>query len=317
MKLPTAIDPIDFDERYRRRLEVWGEAIQEVCAAGGIPFGEPAAFADGSNLVASVGDRYVVKIFPPFHRHQWESEHRVLAHLNGRVDVPIPELFASGVREDGWTYVILSKLPGVTLENVWPSCSRREKADLLARIGAIMAEVHAVPVVDLRDLEPAWDGFLVRQVAGCRARHERLGMPRWFIEGVEAFVEEALPRLPASFEPVVLTGEYTPFNLLVERDGDRWRISGMIDFGDAMVGYREYDLLGPSVFLAGGEPELLRSLLRGYGYADSQLDDDLRRRLMLLQVLHRYSNFRSQVRIDGWESRAASFEALQDVVFRL
>lgn len=309
------IDPIDFDERYRHQLEVWEEAVQEVCAAGGVRFGEPAAFADGSNLVASVGDRYVVKIFPPFHRHQWESEHRVLAHLNGRVDVPIPELIASGVREDGWTYVILSKLPGVTLEAVWPSCSHRERADLLARIGAIMAEVHAVSVGDLRDLEPAWGGFLARQVAGCRARHERLGMPRWFIEGVEAFVKEALPLLPSAFEPVVLTGEYTPFNLLVERGGEGWTISGMIDFGDAMVGFREYDLLGPCVFLAGGDPALLRSLLRGYGYADSQINDDLRRRLMLLLVLHRYSNLRAQVRIPGWESLVGEIQSLRALIF--
>lgn len=317
MRLPTAIEPTDFDECYRLQLDLWMEAVQEVCAAGGIPFREPAAFADGSNLVASVGDRYVVKIFPPFHRHQWESEHRVLAHLNGRVNVPIPELIASGVREDGWTYVILGKLPGVTLENVWASCSHREKADLLARMGAIMAEVHTVPVGDLRDLDPEWGGFLARQVAGCRARHERLGMPRWFVEGIQTFVEEALPLLPSVFEPVVLTGEYTPFNLLVEREGEMWTISGMIDFGDAMVGHREYDLLGPCVFLAEGDPNLLRSLLRGYGYSEPQINDDLCRRLMLLQVLHRYSNFRFQVRIHDWESRAASFEALQAVVFRL
>ena len=314
VRLPAAIDPTDFDERYRLDAGQWMGAIREVCESHGITFLEPAAFGDGSNLVVAVGQR-VVKIFPPFHRHQWESEHRVLARLGGRVDIPIPELVASGEREDGWTYVILSRLPGVTLERVWPDCSLAEKADLLALIGEMMAEVHSVPVGDVANLEPAWGGFLAGQVARCRARHERLGMPRWFVEGVEAFVEEAMPMLPSAFEPVILTGEYTPFNLLVEQGGGRWGFSGMIDFGDAMVGFREYDLLGPIVFLGEGEPELIRSLLRGYGYEDSQLDEGLRRRLMLLQVLHRYSNFRVQVRIDGWESRAASFEALTGLLF--
>jgi hygromycin-B 7''-O-kinase len=108
----------------------------------------------------------------------------------------------------------------------------------------------------------------------------------------------------------LLTGEYTPFNLLVERRGDSWELSGMIDFGDAMVGYREYDLLGPSVFLGEGDPGLIGALLQGYGVADPAA---LVRRLMVLQVLHRFSH-PSQLRVPGWE-RARSIEELERLIW--
>ena len=63
---------------------------------------------------------------------------------------------------------------------------------------------------------------------------------------------------------VLLTGEYTPFNILAQRDATGRQLTGMIDFGDAMVGPRAYDFLGPSMFSCAGEPLLVAALLRGY-----------------------------------------------------
>ena len=318
MTLPSHIDPAAFDEHYRLQPVLWQEAILETCARHGIPADRIRAFADGSNLIAAVDDQYVVKIFPPFHRHQWESEYRVLQVLNGRLTFPIPELIASGERTDGWFYVILSLVPGVSLEDVWANLTLSEKSVLLEQIGKMMAEVHAVPVpTQLESLEPHWTDFLARQITGCRERHRKLKLPAWFMAGLEEFVQQALPLLPFAPESVILTGEYTPFNLLVMNTSGLWHISGMIDFGDAMIGYREYDLLGPGLFLCEGNRELLQCLLRGYGYSDVQVDQDLRRRLMLLAVLHRYSNFPVQLRIPGWRERAKSIEELEELIWPL
>ena len=66
---------------------------------------------------------------------------------------------------------------------------------------------------------------------------------------------------------MILTGEYIPENFLLSRDGSGWRLSGLIDFGDVMTGRGEYDLLGPSVFMAGGMPRRVRSLFEGFGYS--------------------------------------------------
>jgi hygromycin-B 7''-O-kinase len=116
-RFPSGLDPVAFDERYRLDVEGWRPAVQELCAEHGVRADPFEPFADGSNLVAAVGGTAVVKVFPPFHRNQWESEHRVLAHLGGRLSIPIPRLIAAGDRPDGWSYVILGRLAGATLES--------------------------------------------------------------------------------------------------------------------------------------------------------------------------------------------------------
>ena len=140
-------------------------------------------------------------------------------------------------------------------------------------------------------------------------------MPIWFLREVETFVQQNLPLLPSDFRSVILTGEYTPFNLMAEPGKSGWQLSGMIDFGDAMVGYREYDLLGPSLFLAQGNPDFIRSLFLGYGYSLAELTPELRRRLMLLQILHRYSNFETQLRIPGWKVKVQSVSELGQLIW--
>ena len=98
---------------------------------------------------------------------------------------------------------------------------------------------------------------MARQIAGCRAGTSASDCRRNFsTAGRSAVDAEALVALDAP--PVILTGEYIPENFLSCDDGD-WRLSGLIDFGDVMTGRGEYDLLGPSVFMAAGMPGRVRA----------------------------------------------------------
>jgi hygromycin-B 7''-O-kinase len=127
-------------------------------------------------------------------------------------------------------------------------------------------------------------------------------------------LKEAEKIIPSDFKAVILTGEYTPFNLMTDRRTDH-ALTGMIDFGDTMIGYHEYDLLGPSVFLCEGNPVLVQSLLHGYGYLKNDINPSLRRRLMTLQILHRYSNFNSQLRIPDWQHKVHSILQLEQLIW--
>lgn len=316
MELPQDIDPQEFDETYRTTPQLWLAAVTETCSMHGLPTHPQRAFSDGSNLVAAVAEHFVVKLFPPFHRHQWESERRFLEAVPGnRIPITVPTLLASGIRPDGWPYVIVSLLAGTSLESVWHTFTHREKARALEAIGTVIAAVHTLSPGDLRTLSPQWAPFFAAQMAGCRARHVRLGLPEHLLRGLDAFLQDALPTLPTQFTPRILTGEYTPFNLMAQQGSDGWVLSGMIDFGDVMVGPGEYDLLGPSVFLAEGDRELVRALFRGYGLADGVLTGESRRRLLALLLLHRYSNLNFQVRIPDWQSRAGSLDELAQLIW--
>lgn len=315
MLLPTNLSPLDFDTRYRLESQAWLPAIVDLCHQHGLSSTNLIPFVDGSNLIVSVADEFVIKVFPPFHRNQWESEYRALRRFwTDDVLIPIPRLVQYGEREDRWTYVILSKLPGVTLESIWPELTIAGKIACMERIGTIMARVHSVPVGELYDLDPPWEPFLHGQMSQCKARHERLKMPEWFLREVENYVATNHSLLPTE-APVILTGEYTPFNLLANQIDGQWQITGMIDFGDVMVGFREYDFLGACLFLGEGNASLIDALFRGYGYASPRMDDMLRRRLLLLALLHRYSNLRAQIRIDNWLSRVNTLTDLERLIF--
>lgn len=314
MQLPINISTTEFDNVYRLQPEKWSEAIREVCVEHGIAFERFKTFGkDGSNLLGSVQDRYIIKIFPLFHRHQWESERRVLRHLwKNDLKIPIPEFFAEGERADGWTYLILSKIPGQTLEQAWPSFNQTEKTLFLHEIGRMMSLVHSLPVGDLHDLEPEWNSFIQKQISGCYERQKRLGAPAWLLSGLNEYLEKNHAYLPKG-ESVILTGEYTPFNLMVDGEPGKWKMSGMIDFGDAMIGCRDYDLDGPLLFLCEGNKQLVDALLTGYGYPKTELSV-FRKRMMLITLLHRYSNLNSQICIPGWQTRVSSIEELEALI---
>ena len=51
-----------------------------------------------------------------------------------------------------------------------------------------------------------------RQIAGCRARHTRLGLPQKFLDGFDELLRDAATLIPLDRPPVILIGEYIPEN---------------------------------------------------------------------------------------------------------
>ncbi len=316
MQLPSNLTIQEFDQSFRLKPELWRAAVIECCDKHDLASEDLVAFSEGTNLVASVNGSHIVKIFPPFLKHQWESEHRVLNHLKGKLTTAIPELLAAGKRSDGWHYVIVTKLEGTTFEGVWHQFTLSEKEKILRQVGQIMKSVHQVDVGELKSLKPEWSEFLKIQKENVFDRHRKLKMPNWFLNELPQFINSYQELIPSHFQPVILTGEYTPFNLMTDVIKNS-AVMAMIDFGDAMIGYPEYDLLGPSLFMAEGKSELVYALFDGYGLSVKQINEEFRHRLMVLAVLHRYSNLHVQIRIPDWENRACNLLDLEKLIWPL
>ncbi len=315
MILPDISDYNEFNTHYRLQPDSWKEAAEAIGAKHGITIYDFKAYPEGSNLVASLNDDLIIKIFPPFHIHQWESEYNVLGFLQNKLTISLPALIAYGMINNNWTYIIITKLPGLQLENVWSKCAFENKISILSKIGAVMKEVHSLETNELSEIEPEWHNFFKHQLIKCKERHRKNGMPDWFLTQVEHYVTTYIYLLPKYPKLVILTGEYTPFNLLVQLSHDNWEITGMIDFGDAMIGYREYDLLGPLLFLCEGKTILIQTLFEAYGYRKEEMNMKLRRRLLLLAILHRYSNLKEQIRISGWQDNVSNFDELEQIIW--
>lgn len=102
---------------------------------------------------------------------------------------------------------------------------------MLRTIGRLAAEVQTLPLGPLPALAPHWADFLQGQHERCHARQQRTGLPTHLLAQLEAFLRGPVPEGP----DVILTGEYTPFNLLHRGRG----LSAKFDFGDGPVGPRE------------------------------------------------------------------------------
>jgi hygromycin-B 7''-O-kinase len=309
--LPSFSDVGAYDA-WRTDASRWLPAAAGIARAHALP-APSHAFARGTNLVAALGDALILKIYPPLLRHQFVSERAALTLLAGRLSIAIPQIVAESER-DGWPYLVITRLTGTVANEIWPDLSEAEKERVIGRLGAVIAQVQRVPVGALSALEPRWEDFIPRQIAGCRARHERLGLPRHFLDGLDDFLRDAASLIPLNPQ-VILTGEYVPENLVLSREPDGWHLAGLIDFGDVMTGFGEYDLLGPSVFMTAGIPARVAALLRGYGYGDADLTLALRRRLMLLMLLHRFSDPVRHIQIENWQQKAGNLAELERLIW--
>jgi hygromycin-B 7''-O-kinase len=260
-------------------------AALDIARSHGLPHRNPHLFATGTNLVVALDDGLILKIFPPALRNQFISERLSLSQLRGT--------------------------------EAWPALPEDQKERILAQIGETIAEVQRVPLDGLSEIEPRWDQFIAQQISGCRARHERLGLPRKYLDGLDDLLRDVPSLIPLDAPPVILTGEYIPQNFLLSQQNSGWRLTGLIDFGDVMTGWGEYDLLGPSAFMTAGMPRRVRSLFEGFGYSKGDMNPALQRRLMALLLLHRASDPVRHICIEGWQQRAGDLLELQQLLWPL
>jgi hygromycin-B 7''-O-kinase len=306
----------DFEayKAWRADTSQWLPVALDIAHGHGLPTASPHIFATGTNLVIGLGDELILKLFPPFFRAKFLSERSSLALLRGKLGIAIPEIVFEGER-DRWPYLVMTRLPGILGSEAWPALPEDQKERVLGEIGAVIAEVQRVPVGELSLIEPRWDQFIAEQMASCRARHIRLGLPQKFLDGLDDLLREVPALIPLDRPPVMLTGEYIPENFLLSRDGANWRLSGLFDFGDVMTGLGEYDLLGPSAFMAAGKPRRVLSLFEGFGYSAAHVDATLKRRLMALTMLHRASDPIRHICIEGWQDKVDDLFELQDLIW--
>lgn len=298
--LPQDLNVQAFDA-FHDDPAAWHGAMDALVRAQGWT-GDWQPAGEGTVLVALLGREQVLKLYPPFLRDHWAFERGLLARLHGRLSVPTPELLASG-EEQGWAWTRMTLLPGRLLEGHWQHLDEPLREALLRQLGQLVNEVHALPVGEQAQLALPWPAFLAQQCAAVLARHQRVGLPAHLLAELPAFLDGPLPSGP----DVLLTGEYTPMNLLIDDAGS---LCGMFDFGDGLIGPRPYDWLGPLTFLAAGRRARVQAFFDGLGEAPPDPAT-----LMRLLLLHRYSHLGIQLRdVPGWE-REPSLAALARRVF--
>jgi len=308
---------INTNEEYEKfkldNSEFFKKIALEIVTQHHLP-NERLSLFEGTNIVFSHGKSRVIKIFPPLHKSHFDNEVLTMKHLHHKLSVITPTIESVG-EIDHWPYIVMSQLEGTLLEGLWEKLDHSNKIIIIRELGSLIREVHSLPTEGLEDIDCHWKEFISKQLKQCVARHKETGLPDILLQQIPKYLDSIKNLLPIIKKPVILTGEYTPMNFLVDEEAGIWHIHGLIDFGDSMLGLPEYDLLGPGAFLIQGDKILLREFLSSYGYSPEDMTNALSHKLTALMLLHRYSRLNIQIRIEGWEKKVKSLDDLESLVW--
>ncbi|MFF2775552.1 phosphotransferase family protein [Streptomyces sp. NPDC058052] len=279
------LPPVETDEEWDAVVpdeSVMRPGAEDLCARLGLADRPLTRFTDGSQPVYAVGDDHVLKLFPGAAAQDGVAEGRVLSHVQGRLPVPTPRVRDSGPYENGWRYVLMSRLRGENLAAAWDRVPRSDRERIVTEIGETLAVLHSLDPDPLGDvLGPGdWGAFLDRRCADAVERQRERGLPDSWLEQIPDFLASVpLPRDP---HRSLLHTEVMRQHFLVEPEG--WRLTGLFDFEPAMIGDRAYDFVGVGLFVTGGDPALLARLAQAYGHSFAPPE------LLAYTLLHVYSN---------------------------
>ena len=286
MNLSSISDAKDFTLHFKS--ELWQDAAAQICRRHNLSFAHLQRAENGEHVVFLVDERFIIKIYKPSGKGV-EREKSALVFVQKKTSLPVPEILFEGEIE-GFKYLVLTQQEGalMTREN-WLELEKSEQIRVVAQLAVGLKELHSH---DARAIDFDWEKFVGRQTATVVDRQKANGANAEWLERLPSYLEEHMKLLPENRAPVFIHGDVHFGNLrLIKRNG-KWQISGLFDFADSLKGFHEYDFVAIGVLMIQGQDEVQREFFRAYGYAESAIDVDLRRRLMLMTILYEISDLR-------------------------
>lgn len=303
-------------EQYKSLNEntnFWDRKISGIIDQENMPEGSLSRFSYGSNIVYSYNNEFVVKLYASYYKDEFEREIEVLKKIESQIKlVETPKLISAGTFE-GWNYLIMNELKGTLLIEVWDKISIDEKKEFSIDLANVIREFHNIPSNQFAKLDVEWQVFINKQYKNMIDHQKNSHLPQELCNTLEEYVDDSYINYSPKLK--LLTGEYTPFNLLFNKVNDKWKLTGVIDFADSFLGDNEYDLLGPILFIFNGSKELTTSFLINYGFTDEELNDSFRKKLMIYAILHRFSNINYYISRNPKAINIKNFEELSKHLF--
>jgi len=230
----------------------WIPAMRVLCARHALEAGKLQRTTLGTHLVFRTGG-CAIKLFSTFWRDDFTKERAALMRIRG---LPVPELIAEGELE-GWPYLVIGWVDGVPAGEVWASLGDGDRYRVVRQPGELMAALHAQPAPP--ELAIDWNAFIAARIDRALAHHGATDpWTRWIETRLANFND-------SPFTPVMLNADINGDHLQLSQEGGEWRITGLIDFGDAMAGHPFYEFVAPLCFYTFGRPKLSRALIDAYG----------------------------------------------------
>ena len=269
-------------------VSLWRPIVDAICNSEGIRYQSIEAPRSNTNAVFILDRRLVVKIYSPFWS-EFDIEPKLIKVLSAEGRVPVPEVVASCRYQDRvtWSYLVMEHCPGLTLEALRPEISREEVMSIAARMGAVTRSLHqtGVDTLESADAGETWDDLVARRRREVLPELvDRVLVTSEVAEGLAGILGYVI-RDAKSRSRVVVHGDLESDHILLSRVNGEWRVSSMIDFGDARVGVRDYEWMPLWLGLFDRNIDEMRAFVESY---DRTLlaDETFPRRIMGWTLLH-------------------------------
>lgn len=275
--------------------ESWIDLAVAVCAHADIEYRSIETLATWdqyacANAVYRLDDQRYLKVYGPTAERQFHVERSILQTLKNYNTVPAPHIVAEGEPAQYPPYLIMLEIPGSTAENVWVDLSRFDQLAIARELGEITAAIHCLPQQDLAVVEQQFGGWR-EHVEAEQARQfphieatENISLQRRN-DMIRFMKVEAQELLNSSLK--VTHCELAHNHIYLSQDMGTWKVTGLIDWADAMLGPPEWDVAFLWFWTFSRDREAMRVCLQTL-YADNPPPERFARRC-LAAILHTHS----------------------------
>lgn len=283
-KLPQ---PTTEKEAYQQAQDPshdWVSVCAGVAARAGVK-GDVVRAGSGSLVVCFVGDGHVVKLYPPIHR---ETRVRETAALSLAAGLPVPRIVGE-FDVEGWTALLMTRVPGVALDVLWPQLSPFDRVRLAGDVGRFVRRLHTRNLFQADVLTLSWKSHVQRCCAGLVETQRARGLEEPWLAQLPELIATLRPLMEAQSDLVLLHTELGPGHVLVKSGGGGFDVGGVIDFGDALVGPAMMELSAMLIFVTRGDRLAVRAWRDAVAGQERGADDEgFVARVLASALLHPY-----------------------------
>lgn len=281
MRLPSAED---FKENFNS--PIWHRAAETICRKHSLRAKFLRRAEHGESIVFLVDDKFIIKIYIP---QKKGLEREKIALETANTSLKIPDVVAFDEIE-GYQYLVTTQIKGDAINREkWLLLDEPEQIQILLQLAEGLKQLHQS---DCSGINFDWRKFIDHQAETCFERQRNCLVNEKVLAEIPKYLEENLPLLPKNFKESFLHGDVHFGNLRFLKNTDGWQISGVFDFADSLRGFHEYDFLAVGLLMIQGQGNLQREFFRAFDYADSDINEEMRKRLMILTMFYEWSDLR-------------------------
>lgn len=254
-----------------------------------------------------------MKLTPPFFDDSIEAEVLATRVLGKQLPFAIPEILVEG-NIGAWKYIISKAVIGKQAKDVFGKMDVQNQMVFAADIGMGIRAIQKVESNDFERNFGSWEKYLLNRLKNQKVLHLERGNSEVWAEKILQFVRRYSNDLVKIGPAKLVHADLNHENLMLTQRGDQWRLSGIIDFADAMNAPIEMDFVLPILCFYKGKSHFQNEMFKAAKFTPNYDQKNHSNIMMAIALQNRFIAFHDWF-IHEIENGASSVEEVAKSVF--